>query len=61
MNLPNCESKEELALRDIDLDLLRTYEKKNLATKIVQGWYDGKYQDETIVVEALKEIIISMN
>jgi hypothetical protein len=57
MQLYNCVSKEELELKEINLDLLSKKEKRDLADKIEIMYSAGTLKDERIVIDALMQIL----
>ena len=56
MKLYNCYSKEEKALKEIELQGLDNKELVELAQTIKKGWDEQKLQDEEIVISALVQI-----
>lgn len=57
MNLYNCISEEEIALKNTDLKLLSTIELLNLAKEIKKQHENCVLIDEEITISALEQII----
>lgn len=57
MKLFNCVTKLEKQLRELELQGLTTKELVDLAAGIKDGFRTGKLEDETIVVDALEQIV----
>ncbi len=57
MNLYNCISEEEIALKNTDLKLLSTIELLNLAKEIKKQHENCVLIDEEITLSALEQII----
>ena len=56
MKLTNCYSKEEKALKEIELQGLDNKELVELEQTIKEGWYKQDLRDENIVIDALVQI-----
>lgn len=60
MKLYNCEAKEELELKELELTTFTNKELINLAEEIKKLFDDHVLQDENIVIAALTEITIEI-
>lgn len=61
MELYNCYSKKEIALKEKDLSSMSISEMKELVNEIYRDWQDGKFEDEFIVIDAYYQIALAMS
>ncbi|HZK02180.1 MAG TPA: hypothetical protein VFC96_04875 [Anaerovoracaceae bacterium] len=57
MKLYNCESPKETKLKETELLCLDDLDLEKLANEIFEEFREGELEDETIVVDALYQII----
>lgn len=60
MELYNCETKEELELKEIELQALTVDELHDLAEGVYVKFQDAVLEDENIVVSAIREINLEL-
>ena len=58
--LYNCETEEEIKLKETILEELKLMEILNLASDIKDKFYDGILEDENIVVDSMMKIILEL-
>lgn len=58
--LYNCETEEEIKLKETILEELKLMEILNLASNIKDKFYDGILEDENIVVDSMMKIILEL-
>ena len=60
MDLYNCETEDELKLKEIEVETLTIAELEELAETIYTDFRDGTYEDENITVTAIHQINIEL-